>query len=202
MSTYWEAQVSLRRMTPQDFAAVDDVLAEAFAADPLSRLLFGEGDPRPGLRRINRTSIRNRHGLGTLAVTGDRIAGVMLEADSPKCEPDGLAGLRFLWDALAAMRWRMFSSMSVFRGVAKYHPVWPHRHLTVIGVAPDMQRKGIGSLLLADFCRRADEQRAGAYLETDTDGARRLYEKFGFRVVQEQAMKAGKFIFMWRQPGE
>jgi ribosomal protein S18 acetylase RimI-like enzyme len=185
-------------MTPSDFAAVNTVLAEAFAADPLSRMLFGQDDPRPGLLRINRAAIRNPHGVGTLAVADNRIVGVMLEADSPKCEPDGLSGLRFMFDSILAMRWRMISAMSVFRGVAKHHPAWAHRHLNVIGVLPEFQGKGVGSKMLEDFCRRADEQGKACYLETDTEAARRLYERFGFHVVQQEKVKGGNFLFMWR----
>jgi ribosomal protein S18 acetylase RimI-like enzyme len=185
-------------MTPADFSAANTVLANAFAADPLSRMLFGNDDPRPGLRRINRASIRNPHGVGTLAVAGGRVVGVMLEADSPRCEPDGLAGLRFMLDAVLAMRWRFFPAMSVFRSMAKHHPAWAHRHLTVIGVLPEFQRHGVGSKMLEDLCRRADEQQKACYLETDTEGARRLYERFGFQVVQQERVKGGNFMFMWR----
>jgi ribosomal protein S18 acetylase RimI-like enzyme len=186
-------------MAPGDFEAVDRALAEAFVADPLSKRLFGDRDPRPGLVRMNRAAVRNPHARGTVAESGGEIVAAMIEADWPKCEPDGLAGLRSAWDMALAMRWRLFSVMGLFAKVDKSHPKWEHRHLTVIGVVPAFQRRGIGAWLLEDFCRRADEAGIGCYLETDTDAALRLYRRFGFVEVESAETDGATFRFMWRQ---
>jgi ribosomal protein S18 acetylase RimI-like enzyme len=184
-------------MTPPDYRVVDEVLAEAFSADPLSRMLFGRRNPRPGILRMNRSTVRHKHGRGRLAEVDGQIVGALLEADSPKCEPEGLLSTV---DMLRAVRFQLVSALSVFREAARAHPTWPHRHLSVLGVLPAFQRKGVGSRMLAEFCSRADEDGVAGYLETDTADAAHLYERFGFRVVQRRKVKGSDFMFMWRQP--
>ncbi|MFD5246347.1 ribosomal protein S18-alanine N-acetyltransferase [Amycolatopsis sp. NPDC058340] len=54
-----------------------------------------------------------------------------------------------------------------------------------IGVAPEHQRKGIGTVLLKALLDRADELAAPVFLEvrTDNDAAITLYERHGFERV-------------------
>lgn len=50
---------------------------------------------------------------------------------------------------------------------AKQDPTRPHSHLGPVAVDPDLQGRGIGSRLLADYCLRLDRTRMLSYLETD-----------------------------------
>ncbi len=190
--------VSLRTMTSADHSLVDGVLADAFAANAFSRLLLGGGDIRSRLIRLNRRSVRQAENRGTIAEVDGRPAGALIQGQSPKCEPSGLAGLGFMVDALLAMRHRFFAAFGLFHEVSKNHPEWPHRHLTILGVLPEFQGTGVGSALLERFCAEADEANMNSYLETDSDGGKRLYERYGFREVNRTTRNGVAFIYMWR----
>ena len=61
----------------------------------------------------------------------------------------------------------------------------PHWYLTVLGVAPEAQRRGIGSALLAAMCARLDRERLPAYLDTGTAANVAYYERRGFVLTAE-----------------
>jgi ribosomal protein S18 acetylase RimI-like enzyme len=83
---------------------------------------------------------------------------------------------------------------------AKYDPARPHSHLGPVAVDPDLQGRGIGSLLLADYCQRLDQTRMLSYLETDKPVNVRLYERFGYEVTAEAEVLGVTSWFMTRQP--
>jgi ribosomal protein S18 acetylase RimI-like enzyme len=102
-------------------------------------------------------------------------------------------------DSLRALGRRTFTTLGLFRETARNHPNWPHRHLVILGVAREYQRLGIGTALLDEFCRTADAAGLACYLETDSEDGRRLYERFGFRVVSRTTHGKLPFLYMWRQ---
>ncbi len=185
-------------MTPNDHRNVDDLFAYAFEDNPYIRALFRDADTLRPLRLLNRTVVRGRHTNGIIAEVDGRPAGAMLFSDSPQCEPDGLDGYRFTLDAFRALRWRVVRAARIMRALGKNHPDWPHRHLSILGVLPDQQGSGIGSALLERFCADVDAEGKHAYLETDTDSAKSLYERFGFREVNRTEVNGVSFIYMWR----
>ena len=60
-----------------------------------------------------------------------------------------------------------------------------HWYLQLIGVAPQFQGKGCASKLLRPMLARIDEEGLPCYLETLDERNVRLYEHFGFKVVEE-----------------
>lgn len=61
----------------------------------------------------------------------------------------------------------------------------PSNYLWFIGVQPVAQNKGVGSSLLRDIIRLAEEQKRPITLETSTLKNIPWYRKFGFQVYQE-----------------
>lgn len=53
--------------------------------------------------------------------------------------------------------------------------------LSVLATLPQHQRRGAGSLLMGELCRRADAAKQYAYLEASPAG-KPTYERFGFQV--------------------
>ncbi len=190
--------ITLRPMSTGDYSLVDGIFADAFTENDISRLILGNGDIRSRLVRINRMAVRSKESRGTVAEVDGQPAAAMIQAEYPKCEPSGLAGFRFMFDALIATRFRIGIAAGLSRDASKNHPEWAHRHLTVLGVRPEFQNRGIGSALLKQFCTEADAAKANAYLETDSEGGKRLYERFGFREVGRSTKKEANFIYMWR----
>jgi GNAT superfamily N-acetyltransferase len=66
-------------------------------------------------------------------------------------------------------------------------PVW---YLKLLGVDPDGQGKGIGSMLLRESLCELDEDALPAYLETGTERNVRFYERFGFAVRRAEVQLA------------
>ncbi len=73
-----------------------------------------------------------------------------------------------------------------FGAWSKLDPRAPHWHLGPVGIEREWQGKGIGSLLMREFCRRVDGEKAAAWLETDKKINVRFYQKHGFEVMFEQ----------------
>ena len=80
----------------------------------------------------------------------------------------------------------------------RHDPLEKHWHLGPIGVLPTHQGSGIGSRLMARFCKEVDACPAKAYLETDLDKNVRFYEKFGFNVVADSEIFDVKNRYMLR----
>ena len=51
-----------------------------------------------------------------------------------------------------------------------------------LAVAPEHQRKGLGTALLREFTKVLDEKKMGCYLRSSSMG-KGLYERFGWRVL-------------------
>jgi GNAT superfamily N-acetyltransferase len=73
-----------------------------------------------------------------------------------------------------------------------------HWHLGPIAADAPLQGQGIGSVMMEEFCRRADEAGDAAYLETDKDVNVRFYERFGFETVAEATVLGQPNWFMSR----
>jgi ribosomal protein S18 acetylase RimI-like enzyme len=73
--------------------------------------------------------------------------------------------------------WRLFAGT---RAREAREPFW---HLLVIGVAPAMQGRGIGSALMQPVLAQADRVRGPCFVETVQPRNQALYERHGFRLV-------------------
>ena len=73
-----------------------------------------------------------------------------------------------------------------------------HSHLGPLAVDAALWGRGIGSQILAHYCRQLDEAKLFGYLETDSEDKVRLYKRFGFEVVGEQQVIGVPNWFMVR----
>jgi GNAT superfamily N-acetyltransferase len=80
-------------------------------------------------------------------------------------------------------------------------PDRPHAHFGPFGVEPELQGKGIGSLLLHEYTRRLDQAGEHSYLETEKPQNVALYSRFGFEIVDEAEVLGVPNWFMWREAG-
>jgi GNAT superfamily N-acetyltransferase len=67
----------------------------------------------------------------------------------------------------------------------RHHARAPHFYLSALGVEPDHQGEGIGTALTRPVLDRCDREGIPAYLETATGRNVLLYERLGFKVVEE-----------------
>lgn len=72
----------------------------------------------------------------------------------------------------------------------------PHWYLSTIGVDPDYRRQGLAGQLLRPALARAQAAGLPCYLETHDPVNVPLYERFGFRVCEERAVRGGP-VHVW-----
>jgi GNAT superfamily N-acetyltransferase len=66
---------------------------------------------------------------------------------------------------------------------AQHDPRQPHWHLGPVAVDAHLQRTGIGTVLMNEYCSRLDATHDVGYLETDKATNVTFYEKFGFETI-------------------
>jgi ribosomal protein S18 acetylase RimI-like enzyme len=131
---------------------------------------------------------------------GGALAGVLLALPPwvhPLPPPPPAVQLRtLLGQGLgAARRWR-----EVFEALERRRPPGPWWHLSLLGVEPELQGRGVGSALLARWLADVDAAAEPARLETSREENVRLYERFGFAVGDELRL-LGVPVWLMVRPG-
>lgn len=80
---------------------------------------------------------------------------------------------------------RVYRAARVGLAIEWRHVRESHYYVRDVGVAPEMQGKGLGSALLRPTLDRCDREGVPAYLEASSDRNAALYERLGFRVTGE-----------------
>jgi ribosomal protein S18 acetylase RimI-like enzyme len=83
----------------------------------------------------------------------------------------------------------------------RHHPTQqPHHHLAFLAVHPKRQRQGLGGALLRHHHNRLDAYSLGAYLEASSEGSRDLYQRHGYRDLNQiMRLPDGTPLYpMWR----
>jgi ribosomal protein S18 acetylase RimI-like enzyme len=98
-----------------------------------------------------------------------------------------------MYDIRVNMRW--------LDEIDKVHPDEPHFYLEYLGVEPQQQGKGLGSIILQHLINKADDEHVGCYLENADPRNIPFYQRFGFQVISEKEILGIPSWFMWRPPG-
>jgi GNAT superfamily N-acetyltransferase len=108
---------------------------------------------------------------------------------------------------LPGMLWFSVANVSSLPGLARYasdlmrhDPAQPHWHVGPVAVDAPLQRKGIGTQLMAALCQRLDDSDLPAHLETEQAVNVVFYEAFGFLTVEEGNVIGLRHWFMRREP--
>lgn len=80
--------------------------------------------------------------------------------------------------------------------IRERHARFPHWYLQVIGVDPAFRGKGHAGRLLGSRLERIDRERLPCWVETQNVRNVALYERFGFRCVQEGVIP-GTAVHLW-----
>jgi ribosomal protein S18 acetylase RimI-like enzyme len=203
-----------RRAPAHDGPAVDDlpraahedaadVLARGMRDNPLHVELFGP-DPERRVRRqarLMRAFFAHTPTNEPLGVWQDgrlvACTGVLLDGGCRPAARESLAmapAIASLGPVCAA---RMAAWLRVWR---EHDPDEPHAHLGPFAVDRHLQGRGIGTVLLAEHCRRLDATGTVGYLETDKSENVHFYERGGYRVIGEAPTLGVTAWFMRRPP--
>lgn len=193
---------------PSESSAAADVLGRAFVTNPNSVAIWrrqGETESRKQAAIFRLLKLDRPFSKVLVARIETQIVGVLNMAPWPRCQMTGRE------TAKAVPRLMSIVRGGVFRGVmaraATLQAVWgrhdpqrPHWHLGPVGILPEYQGQGIGTLLMSRFCALVDDDRTGSYLETDRPENVPFYRRFGFDVTGNATIHGVRNWFMWRAP--
>ena len=199
-----ESSIEVRDMTPADAPAAVGVLARGMRDNPLHVVAYGEDPERR--ERIHAKVIAFVFEKMTaqqpiVALDGETIVAVVGATPVGRCQPSASERLGML-PTLVSFGPRTCLKMMQWLAVwSKHDPEEPHVHLGPVGVDRHLQGQGIGSVIMAEHCRRLDADGAVGYLETDKDVNVPFYERFGYVTVGEADVIGVPNWFMRRPPG-
>lgn len=165
--------------------AAASMLARAFVTNPLHVAAFG-ADQLAVNETFFRLGLPLMKGCKFVALQHDAVVGLIHWIESPSCQPsnEDKRALAPLMVRTFGVRtaWRLRSWLAAW---SKQDPGGPHVHLGPVGVLPGLQNRGIGRLLMQQYCDRLDRERQIGYLETDRPENVPFYRLFGFDVTTE-----------------
>ena len=140
-----------------------------------------------------------QRGLVLGAFLSNRLVGVCGMARPGFCQPNMIEKTRILPAAVIGNPNRTaFLILNWVKEWSRRDTSEPHWHLGPVAVEPSLQGHGIGTAMLTGFCAVVDGTGARAYLETDKHENVRLYQRFGFTVVESAQVLGVPNWFMSR----
>jgi len=208
------AQIQVRRALPGEAPLIAAALADAFRDDPVIGWLIPPGMSareerfkaffgsmaRSYLRRDKHVLVAGAEPSG--AGPGDVLgAALWSQPGQWRLPPAEIA--RETAAAVKAFGRHLPRALRLLNQVEGLHPNDPkHWYLGYLGTRCDAQGKGLGGAMLRGALDEADAKRVPAYLESSNERNLTLYERHGFRVVEEiKCLGVGPSIYrMWREP--
>ena len=189
------APQGLRRLTRADVPAAVDVLVDAFHGDPLWNAVFADVPERAAtFRSFSETPLRYSLRYGGVHANSEQLQGIVAWV------PGERADMSF-WALVASGAFGPMMRVGSRVGATLQHVFRPwsqarRRHMrgrrfiyvTVVGVAREHQGRGIGGRLMRCIGEAGDRSGLPVYLETETEGNARFYERLGFRVLETMTL--------------
>jgi ribosomal protein S18 acetylase RimI-like enzyme len=194
--------VEVTPMSSSDVPAAVGVLARGMRDNPIHVAAFGPDPERRErlLARMFGTMWRHWDVEHALCARRDgEVVGVCGRLAPGKCR---LTALQSIQAAPAILASGPRTTTRTLRWVGAWgqrDPAERHEHLGPVAVDSHLQGLGIGSAMLAVHAEALDIQRLTGWLETDKAENVRLYERFGYAVV-EQAEVLGLPNWFMRRP--
>lgn len=188
--------VRIEKAMPNELPEAAFLASRAMIDLPENKIVFS--GRRHRMEAVFRILFTNCPGRVLLAKKGDSIAGVMRVVEWPECRPPLMEGLRLLPFMASALKGSIFKSIKLDTLWTRHDPKEHHWHIDPIAVKPEIQRQGVGGLLMDYYCRFVDSRNSAGYLETGMEENVRFYEKFGFSVIGESPFYDAVNWFMWR----
>ncbi len=194
----------VRKLTDADVPRIATALARAFADDPVMSWIFQGDTERKARLEAAFTLFLQRIWLPQgECYAAERLFGGALWLPPGKWHLGLGEQLRLLPSMIRVARRSLPRLIAVLNMIEKSHPKEPdHYYLAVLGIEPELQGRGFGSALMQPVLARCDQQQVPAYLESSKRRNVVLYERHGFRVLEELRLpKDGPPMWrMWREP--
>jgi ribosomal protein S18 acetylase RimI-like enzyme len=194
----------IRKISPDEVSRVAKALARAFEDDPVMSWIFRDDSKRlANLDKAFTLFIRKIWLPQDECYATDQLFGAALWLPPGKWHLSVGRQLQLLPSMVSVIGRNLPRLMTALKFIEKNHPKGPqHYYLPVLGVEPEFQGRGFGGALMRPILTRCDRERLPAYLESSKWRNVALYERHGFRVVEELRLpKDGPPIWrMWREP--
>ena len=190
----------IRRATRARIPALTDLLARAFATDPIVVWTMRPGSGSAEISRFFSLYDGELVDDGWLWEAGDA-AGVALwvpPGGGPRCaEVDERSTRVAMREELSDDRGARYEAL--WDWVSDHLPDEPHWFLDHVGVDPDQQGRGVGGALVRLGLGWSARDGAPAFLETTNPENVPLYKHLGFRLVEEaDAPRDGPHVWFMR----
>ena len=196
------ARVKLRVLASIEKPLAARIIASGMVDDPIQRAIHGpEVAARlHGMEILFGATLRETERPTLGAWEDDELLGTAAYRPPGSC-PLPEERRETLSQAIAGLPLPARKNLHAWRANWGAHdPAKPHWHLGPFAVRADAQARGIGSQLLEAFLELVDKREGMAYLETDTVGNVRFYERFGFETVGRDEVLGVECTFMSRRP--
>lgn len=194
---------NLTKAAPQDWKALADLTAAAFAKDPVNQWIFGKERAIASCFRVLAREIYTKHGICHFARGADgQIKGATMWAHSSAMPP--LSKLAEIALALGVSRHgtkgALARTIKAGEIMTAEHPKAPHFYLFTIGTLPSARGTGLGRALLAPVLDACDRAGLPCYLENSNPANFGFYSTHGFEHMKHfNAGKGGPPLqAMWR----
>lgn len=198
-------EIQVRKAVRKDFPVLKQMLARAFAADPLVNWLVLQDKRRPNrMERFFGISLERFARPYDLIYTTPEMNGAALWIPPGRWKGNFLQELLLLPELVRITGARqLLGKIKAVQSIDRVHPSAAHYYLITLGVEPEQQGRGIGSALLQPMLRRCDQEGLPAYLETAKEENLVFYARHGFQERDIiQVPQGGPMIWtMWREPG-
>jgi ribosomal protein S18 acetylase RimI-like enzyme len=134
------------------------------------------------IRRLMEYSFNVCHAFGEVWISdAEQACALILLPDKKKPTLNAL-----LWDAKLALTVIGLNRISSVLGreakIKSFHPQEPFSYLWFIGVIPELQNRGKGSLLLDEIIQESQRSKRPIYLETSVERNLPWYQNHGFEI--------------------
>jgi len=187
----------LRTANANDVHRLKATLAEAFYDDPIFGWLMPDEQSR--LARLRRFfAIQLRH----VALTQGRVWTTSDLSGAALSMPPGAWRVppRAALAQGASFGIRLPQATRLLAAIESRHLREPHYYFADIGVLPAAQGKGLGSALMRPTLDRCDREGVPAYLEASSERSAALYERLGFRLIEELRVGASPSLWLMLRP--
>ena len=197
----------IRRVGSQQYSKVVDILTSAFFDDPVFTWFMRKDSKKENAFKSLFTTVLTKYYLPNIVYkdTKSNSSSIWVESKDvlTSSELSIPMKIRFL---INVTHWCTLGGRNRFMYLTNQqddaHPPEPHHYLWAVGVKPEAQGKGYGTKILSHHLAILDELQIPAYLENSKEVNFRLYERLGFRQINEiKLAEDGPYLWgMWRDP--
>lgn len=178
------------------------VLSQAFHNDPLMLYIFPDSTERENkLPSMMELLLRIGIKYGIVHTTSPKLEGIAVWFPSNKAKVTTWMGLLnggisyfFKHGSKAVKKQNRFYNYiySVHKHLIPSH----HWYLSIIGINPQCQGKGLSRVLFDSMLNKIDDQNIPCFLDTNNEKNLPIYARFGFKILKEYEIP-GTSIVNW-----